>query len=160
MLRTFKSRVVRRTFWLIKMVPTWKKFEKRCSTPMEFCLCAPIMHHRCIVAIASYREHSLPLDLVSWKDACSSLSTVATMVAIFRALSTVSGIWSFTWRPGAPVRPLIKAARSRRSASRFTTSCSTALSLGWIVRWHIFRRWSRKTSGLSFFSCTAFCSRA
>ena len=29
MLRTFKSRVVRRTFWLIKMVPTWKKFEKR-----------------------------------------------------------------------------------------------------------------------------------
>jgi hypothetical protein len=31
MLRTFKSRVVRRTFWLIKVVPTWKKFEKRCS---------------------------------------------------------------------------------------------------------------------------------
>ena len=30
MLRTFKSRVVRRTFWLIKMVPTWKKFGKRC----------------------------------------------------------------------------------------------------------------------------------
>ena len=29
MLRTFKIRVVRRTFWLIKMVPTWKKFEKR-----------------------------------------------------------------------------------------------------------------------------------
>jgi hypothetical protein len=26
-----KSRVVRRTFWLIKVVPTWKKFEKRCS---------------------------------------------------------------------------------------------------------------------------------
>jgi hypothetical protein len=32
MLRTFKSRVVRRTFWLIKVVPTWKKFEKRCPT--------------------------------------------------------------------------------------------------------------------------------
>jgi hypothetical protein len=31
MLRTFKSRVVRRTFWLIKVVPTWKKFEKRCA---------------------------------------------------------------------------------------------------------------------------------
>jgi hypothetical protein len=31
MLRTFKSRVVRRTFWLIKVVPTWKKFEKRWS---------------------------------------------------------------------------------------------------------------------------------
>jgi hypothetical protein len=30
MLRTFKSRVVRRTFWLIKVVPTWKKFEKHC----------------------------------------------------------------------------------------------------------------------------------
>jgi hypothetical protein len=30
MLRTFKSRVVRRTFWLIKVVPTWKEFEKRC----------------------------------------------------------------------------------------------------------------------------------
>jgi hypothetical protein len=29
MLGTFKSRVVRRTFWLIKVVPTWKKFEKR-----------------------------------------------------------------------------------------------------------------------------------
>jgi hypothetical protein len=27
-----KSRVVRRTFWLIKVVLTWKKFEKRCST--------------------------------------------------------------------------------------------------------------------------------
>jgi hypothetical protein len=26
-----KSRVHRRTFWLIKVVPTWKKFEKRCS---------------------------------------------------------------------------------------------------------------------------------
>jgi hypothetical protein len=26
-----KSRVVRRTFWLIKVVPTWKKFEKRWS---------------------------------------------------------------------------------------------------------------------------------
>ena len=25
-----KSRVVRRTFWLMKVVPTWKKFEKRC----------------------------------------------------------------------------------------------------------------------------------
>jgi hypothetical protein len=23
-----KNRVIRRTFWLIKMVPTWKKFEK------------------------------------------------------------------------------------------------------------------------------------
>jgi hypothetical protein len=30
MLRTFKSRVVRRTFLLIKVVPTWKKFEKLC----------------------------------------------------------------------------------------------------------------------------------
>jgi hypothetical protein len=28
-----KSRVVRRTFWLIKVVPTWKKFKKRCSRP-------------------------------------------------------------------------------------------------------------------------------
>jgi hypothetical protein len=26
-----KSRGDRRTFWLIKVVPTWKKFEKRCS---------------------------------------------------------------------------------------------------------------------------------
>jgi hypothetical protein len=26
-----KSRVVRRTFWLIKVVPTWKKFGKHCS---------------------------------------------------------------------------------------------------------------------------------
>jgi hypothetical protein len=25
-----KNRVVRRTFWLINVVPTWKKFEKRC----------------------------------------------------------------------------------------------------------------------------------
>jgi hypothetical protein len=34
MLRTFKSRVVRRTFWLIKVVPTWKKFEKRWSSAL------------------------------------------------------------------------------------------------------------------------------
>jgi hypothetical protein len=27
-----KSKVVRRTFWLIKVVPTWKKFEKRSSS--------------------------------------------------------------------------------------------------------------------------------
>ena len=27
-----KSRVVRRTFWLMKVVPTWKKFEKRWTT--------------------------------------------------------------------------------------------------------------------------------
>jgi hypothetical protein len=27
-----KSRAVRRTFWLINVVPTWKQFEKRCST--------------------------------------------------------------------------------------------------------------------------------
>jgi hypothetical protein len=26
-----KSRMVRRTFWLIKVVSTWKRFEKRCS---------------------------------------------------------------------------------------------------------------------------------
>ena len=25
--------MVRRTFWLMKVVPTWKKFEKRCSRP-------------------------------------------------------------------------------------------------------------------------------
>jgi hypothetical protein len=30
-----KSRVVRRTFWLIKVVPTWKKFEKRCFTQTD-----------------------------------------------------------------------------------------------------------------------------
>jgi hypothetical protein len=28
-----KSRAVRRTFWLIKVVPTWKKFGKRCTSP-------------------------------------------------------------------------------------------------------------------------------
>jgi hypothetical protein len=31
-----KSRVVHRTFWLIKVVPTWKKFEKRCSDTINY----------------------------------------------------------------------------------------------------------------------------
>jgi hypothetical protein len=30
-LKADKSRAVRRTFWLIKVVPTWKKFDKRCN---------------------------------------------------------------------------------------------------------------------------------
>jgi hypothetical protein len=30
-----KSRVVRKTFWLIKVVPAWKKFGKRCSNANE-----------------------------------------------------------------------------------------------------------------------------
>ena len=57
MLRTYKSRVVRRTFWLIKMVPTWKKFEKRwpkwtqCHTPEDQ---KPHLHHR-----KSLRTHKL-----------------------------------------------------------------------------------------------------
>jgi hypothetical protein len=35
------SRAVRRTFWLIKVVPTWKKFEKRCYTWSPYVCCLP-----------------------------------------------------------------------------------------------------------------------
>jgi hypothetical protein len=44
MLRTFKSRAVRRTFWLIKVVPTWKNFEKRCLKAY----CVLLMEHICV----------------------------------------------------------------------------------------------------------------
>ena len=45
-----KSRVVRRTFWLMKVVPTWKKFEKRrCNVSLgiwiaKFVWCHMIWH--------------------------------------------------------------------------------------------------------------------
>jgi hypothetical protein len=41
-----KSTVVRRTFWLIKMVPTWKKFEKR--------WCRGLRHKKVIVNVKVY----------------------------------------------------------------------------------------------------------
>jgi hypothetical protein len=50
-----KSRVVRRTFWLIKVVPTWKKFQKRCPrrhiTMQYFIL---LLGH-CEISVERYR---------------------------------------------------------------------------------------------------------
>jgi len=50
-----KSRVVRRTFWLMKVVPTWKKFEKRWSKFYTIeCSSRPIK----VIDSKIYRENS------------------------------------------------------------------------------------------------------
>ena len=70
MLRTFKSRVVRRTFWLIKMVPTWKKFEKRCYRLFNL-VWITWMHNKSInqnITSILHEDRGMKESQISWKE--------------------------------------------------------------------------------------------